>query len=81
MTPDAMTQTRDAMNPTVELRFIERDGRKILQQRWGTPRMSRANQYGHASHWLSEPAEWRDVPLVTEPDAGPSPLYLTKELK
>ena len=54
------------MQPTMELRFVEREGRRILQQRFGTPRVSRADQYGHVRHWLDHPAEWRDVPLSEE---------------
>lgn len=41
-------------NVTPSLRFIERDGRRILQQAW----------LWHSQ--LSHGYEWRDVPLVTE---------------
>lgn len=37
-----------------QLRFVERDGRKILQQMWVTRK-----------RWTVD-HEWRDVPLVTE---------------
>lgn len=36
--------------PTAYLKFIERDGKRILQQRWQVPEYP----------WMME---WRDVPL------------------
>jgi len=39
---------------------------RVLQQRWATSYLSRADQYGHTQHSLGEPTEWRDVPLESE---------------
>jgi hypothetical protein len=41
-------------NETCRLRFIERDGRRILQQQW---EWSQGGEGGN---------EWKDVPLVSE---------------
>lgn len=46
--------------PTMRLRFIERDGKRILQQQWQVPEYA----------WMME---WRDVPLVKENDANETP--------
>ena len=65
------------MTPTNEIRFVERNFYydetkeayrtvRILQQRWATSYLSRADQYGHSQHSLGEPTEWRDVPVEKE---------------
>lgn len=43
--------------PTAALRFVERDGRRILQQEW----------VGHSGR--ADFREWRDVPLEVETTA------------
>ena len=40
--------------PTVSLRFVERDGRRILQQAWRVERSTGVC------------VQWRDIPLVAE---------------
>lgn len=48
--------------PTANLRFIERDGKRILQQRW-------ALKHCDIQHRVTGlTGEWRDVPLETETD-------------
>jgi hypothetical protein len=46
--------------PTMSLRFIERDGKRILQQQWRVPEYA----------WMEE---WRDVPLVKENEDHEAP--------
>jgi hypothetical protein len=49
--------------PATPLRFIERDGKKILQQCWVLQRYSRS-----ANAWVNtETHDWRDVPLGEVP--------------
>ena len=50
--------------PTMDLRFVRRDGRSILQQRWEERWQGRQ---GELIKELGEPilSEWRDVPLFT----------------
>lgn len=45
---------------------IERKTIRVLQQRWATPYVSRADAFGQVDHSLGEPTEWRDVPCVKE---------------
>lgn len=47
--------------PTMELRFVERDGRMILQQKWFL------DLYGGGRY------EWKDIPVAKEKD-GPFDL-------
>jgi hypothetical protein len=52
--------------PLMNLRFVERDGKRILQQAWAehfyTP-----GDHSHPGEWRqSEKHEWRDVPLESE---------------
>jgi phage major head subunit gpT-like protein len=64
------------MNPTNELRFVRKAVENlgngnwrmahVLQQKWATPYISRADQYGRVQYSFGEPTEWRDVPLVEE---------------
>lgn len=65
------------MTPTNEIRWVERRKQvgddptvtlpiRVLQQRWATSYLSRADQYGHSQHSLGEPTEWRDVPVEKE---------------
>lgn len=54
----------------MELRFIERDGRKILQQEhflpiYFDPKDPESSGLKYGDKW---PKEWRDVPLVKEED-------------
>ncbi len=51
------TPNDQADEPTAHLRFVERDGKRILQQLWGVFDVS-------ALPWRR--SEWRDVPLSTE---------------
>lgn len=56
--------------PTNELRFVLRDGRRILQQQWivVTPHANKTMPT-HIRVTLAERHfEWRDVPLVEEPE-------------
>jgi hypothetical protein len=48
--------------PTHWLRFVEREGKRILQQRWAVTT--------YDSDWVPTGihGEWRDVPLRTEND-------------
>jgi hypothetical protein len=48
--------------PSMELRFIERDGKKVLQQLWYLPVAINPMLYVENFKW---PTEWRDVPLVS----------------
>ena len=54
-----------ALNPGINLRFIERDGKRILQQVWIKNYGLRPPPRAGIEH------EWRDVPLCAE-DADPS---------
>ena len=47
------------MKPTAQLRFVERDGKKILQQLWKSEPSEQWNS-------LTTYQEWRDVPLEQE---------------
>lgn len=40
---------------TGNLRFLVRDGVKVLQQQWG-----------HKNNWAWSQLEWKDVPIVEE---------------
>jgi hypothetical protein len=51
------SETKEA---TVGMRFIERDGKKILQQCWRTMKTDRNG------HVIDGGYDWRDVPLVQE---------------
>ena len=44
------------MSPTMELRFVQRENRLILQQKWV--------QHHIPAGETQAPHEWRDVPLV-----------------
>lgn len=44
------------------LRFINRDGRMILQQQIAIKKFTTAHQYQ-----IGRDTEWRDVPVVTDP--------------
>lgn len=46
--------------PTMHLRFIERGGKRILQQQWESKRW----EHGVPTTWA---AEWRDIPFVEKP--------------
>lgn len=48
--------------PTAFLRFIERDGKRILQQRWAI------TTYDNDARPTGQHGEWRDVPLRPEDD-------------
>lgn len=47
--------------PMLNLRFIEREGKRILQQAWGIYPIGFFSKDHMYSRW-----EWRDVPLVVE---------------
>lgn len=56
------------MTATSELRFVERDGKKILQQKWLLPLVFteqdlRETAVHNGKPW---PSEWRDVPVEKE---------------
>lgn len=48
--------------PTVHLRFVERDGKHILQQQWII------THYDVNHRAIGQVGEWRDVPLEAETD-------------
>lgn len=50
-------------NPTPYLRFVERDGERVLQQWWVHRHMESHGLYAPARGWAGE---WRDVPLEKE---------------
>ena len=49
-----------SVRPTARLRFVEREGKRILQQRWLT------KNYDTKDLVMSAEEEWRDVPLESE---------------
>lgn len=49
--------------PTPNLRFVEREGKRILQQRWAI-----TSYLQTTSTTLGQRGEWRDVPLRPEDD-------------
>lgn len=56
----------DITQPTVLLRFVEREGRRILQQRWAI------TTYDGTHRAKGQHGEWRDVPLRPENDPDDS---------
>lgn len=57
-----MTENRYTMSePTSYLRFVERDGRRILQQRWAV-----TSYLGTTHSPIGKHGEWRDVPVEDE---------------
>lgn len=52
--------------PTSLLRFVERDGKRILQQRWAI------TSYTVNDIPLGQVGEWRDIPLRPEDDPDDS---------
>lgn len=55
-------------HPTPQLRFIEREGKRILQQLWKISTFHRVNDIP----WGTE-IEWRDVPLEVPTAPFPKP--------
>lgn len=52
--------------PSSELRFIERDGRKILQQKWYLPFYYDDTLTEKEMATFQIPHEWKDVPLIQD---------------
>lgn len=54
-------QKHRMVTPTAHLRFVEREGKRILQQRW------QVTTYYEPAHTPADiHREWRDVPLRPE---------------
>jgi hypothetical protein len=61
MTPEQIANMeRTLVQPTMALRFIERDGRRVLQQGFEL-------QTWKGSRQIAMSQEWRDVPFVGKP--------------
>ena len=59
--------------PLIPIRFVERDGKRILQQAWG-------KYFDTGEEWRqSYEYQWRDVPLMSETDDEPN--YWCQEVK
>ena len=56
--------SREWLIPTAELRFVERDGKRILQQKWRAE--AEEMHDGHKSTF--EAWRWKDVPLDLNPE-------------
>lgn len=61
---------RWSLAPGNALRFVERDGKRILQQAW-------IKSWLLSGEWSSGEHEWRDVPLVDE--AAPEDVSIWSE--
>lgn len=56
--------THDEWWPTAGLRFVERDGKRILQQQWA------ATATDHNGYVIAGDTDWRDVPLASAEPKG-----------
>lgn len=63
--------------PLIPLRFIERDGKRVLQQAWGEIVLGYGRDGGHEWH-QSDKHEWRDVPLLPEGPTDPK-FWVTRK--
>jgi hypothetical protein len=64
-------ETKVEKTPTAHLRFVERAGKRILQQQWEvTFRPGLIDYSGHQVFPLTK-LEWYDVPYVTETKEKP----------